>query len=78
MWIKVKDELPELEQPVWMVVNERIIMGCRSNYAGDGWLWCRMYDLPYWIKGKGWDFEPHSDDDYQPTHWMPLPNLPKI
>jgi len=77
-WISVDDELPELEVPIWIYVNGRILMGCRSNYAGEGWVWCRLYDMPFYMKHRDdkWDFEPYSDDDYQPTHWKPLPKPP--
>lgn len=83
-WIKVDDKLPNLETPVWMYLGDKIKMGCRSNYGGEGWLWCALEYGPYYNEyyiekyGHPWDFCPISDDDYQPTHWMPLPKPPKL
>ena len=82
-WISIEDRLPELERPVWMYVDNRIMMGCRSEIEYKTWLWCRLHDIPYYSEhykdmyGYPWDFDPISDDDYQPTHWMPLPEPPK-
>lgn len=78
-WISVEDSLPELEQPIWMYFDGKIKMGCRSNYANEGWLWCALDYMPYWIKStQEWDIEPISDDDYKVSYWMPLPKPPKL
>ena len=77
-WISVNNELPELEQPIWMYFDGKIKMGCLSNYGNEGWLWCALDYMPYCIKStQKWDIEPISDDDYKVTHWMPLPKPPK-
>jgi len=34
-----------------------------------GYIWCQSYYL---------DGEGQSDDDYAPTHWMPLPKEPSV
>lgn len=79
-WINVKDELPDLEQPVWMIEKDRIIIGCLCNYDGGGVIWCLIDKLHYGeyfrkTKGYPWDFDIESDDEYRPTHWEPLPDL---
>lgn len=39
------------------------------------WLWGKCYGS-IWHNGKKWDGHIESDDDYQPTHFMYLPEAP--
>jgi len=39
------------------------------------WLWGNAYSS-IWHTGVNWDADNETDDDYQPTHWMSLPNPP--
>jgi hypothetical protein len=78
-WVKVEDELPSLDVPVWILIpdsNEPII-GCRTD-DGEGWVWARCYSLAdcYWNKEtQRWEVDNcEADDDYHPTHWQYLPN----
>jgi hypothetical protein len=74
-WIPVTERLPEMDVPVWLAEAGDIYVGGRSD-SGDGWLWCNCY-CSHYFTDKGWacgDME--MDDDYQPTHWMPLPEPP--
>lgn len=67
-WISVEERLPEMETPVIAMVGKNIYALARVDYD-EGWLWaicgCDLSDIR--------DYE--ADDDYQPTHWLPL-NIP--
>lgn len=72
-WISVEERLPEFAVPVWLRENDRAYIGGRE-YDGDGWLWGRCYSSPYWVeKARAWSADIEWDDEYKPTHWMPLP-----
>ena len=81
-WISVKDRTPEEGVPVWVIESDYqgpIIM--EYNYVvgedHDFWAWCRVYDVPGYYKGKWHSDSAEHDDDYEVTHWMPLPEPPK-
>ena len=86
-WISVKDRLPENGKPVWAIIPEMktpiMLERFYSNELEDeddnecyGWIWCRIYDVPMIINGE-WCYDSEWDDEYLPTHWMPLPEPPK-
>ena len=75
MWIKVSEKLPDLDVPVWLYEAGRIYLGGRVE--DDGWLWAQCYGQIWWTSNPGWKGDLESDDDYAPTHWMPLPEPPK-
>ena len=79
-WINSKERLPDEYEAVWMRFdNNTMFIGCIS-YAGDpeGWLWCNSYGTFWWDDKKArWECDAEADDQYLPTHWMPLPEPPK-
>ena len=79
-WVKVSDELPEIDTPVFA--------GWFTKYAGefifhkfvrtleqgeDGWVWLWSKNTDIFISDN--DFY-EQDDDYPITHWQPLPLPP--
>lgn len=76
-WINVKDQLPPLDEPVWIFEPpDRIYVGCRSD-SGDGWLWCDCY-YTIWFDGDKWHAGDAEEEDINPVAWMPLPQPPKM
>lgn len=75
-WISVDTGLPPLDVPVWLVTNNGgIFIGCRSDDAG-GWLWGNCYG-DFWLDSNNkWRTDTCETDDYNVTHWMPLPAPP--
>lgn len=44
------------------------------EHADEGWHYTCCYVLPDYV-GPGWKtLDAEWDDDYQPTHWTPLPS----
>lgn len=78
-WVKCSDRMPGFDELVWLYQKEipRIFIGCRCDDS-DGWLWGRAYSVPHFNSfAENWEpLEVEVDDDYQPTHWMPLPDPP--
>jgi hypothetical protein len=76
-WIPVAERLPELDQPVWLYESGRAFIGCRSD-GGGGWLWAQCYVVPSLDDQGNWQaVDADADDDYQPTLWQPLPDVPR-
>ena len=79
-WISVKDRLPKMGKNVLTIEKSGYdgspVLGVMARAEGDeGWAWAKVYsyiDL--------YDADAELDDNYQPTHWMPLPEppVPKI
>jgi hypothetical protein len=62
------------ETPVWLVSKDGSIWIGEHCYEGDGWLWGNCYMSVYQRADDSWGrSDCNVDDDYQPTHWMPLP-----
>ena len=75
-WIKCSDRLPELDTPVWLRMPENIMLVGERGSSTDGWMWARCYDFYFNADGK-WDSnESDASDEYEPTHWQPLPTPP--
>lgn len=76
-WISVKDRLPELDQDVLVYAKGK----------EDGFLDCThivisqryTFHIFEWDKGvEEWQAPwPYFNRNYEVTHWMPLPELPK-
>lgn len=80
-WIKCSESLPPFNIPVWLAQKDtpKIFIGLRDDGDADGWVWCKSYYVPYFSEPKQeWESDDAEfDDDYQPTHWMPLPTPPR-
>lgn len=72
-WIAIEDNLPEFDQPVWFYPQG--IIGCRCDCGDEGYLWGNSYGMFWRGKDNVWQCDGEVDDDYQPTHWMPLPRM---
>lgn len=76
-WISLKEKHPEENQTVWACnINTGYVALCCLVYE-DGWLWAKSNGLIYSENGKIVS-ECETDDDYDFTHWIPLPELPII
>ena len=60
---------PTLTWPVWI--------GTYSDSGEEGLVPTKAYSEPDFYDGKWVADDAEWDDDYQPTHWHPLPELPK-
>ena len=69
-WINVKDKLPEENETVWIHGDGWTSLG--GLVYNEGWLWAVAYDAPSLENGKI-QCELYADDEYNVTHWMPLP-----
>ena len=69
--------LPPLGQMVWLYEAGRgPWIGSRDDVDGEGWLWSDTGGR-IWHDGVKWDGE-GEQDDYHPTHWLPLPEPPVV
>lgn len=77
-WVDCNERLPDLIQDkdysenVLAWCNNQLLIMCLFWVNGvdehdSGYIWCQSY----YIDGEG-----QSDDEYAPTHWMPLPKEP--
>jgi len=76
-WIPTKDKLPKESQTVWAYNNKTkfIALACLT-YQEDTWLWAVSNGIIY-SENNEIISECELDDDYDFTHWMELPQLPK-
>ena len=75
-WVNVDDNLPDENQTVWACnIKKGWVMLACLIYE-DGWLWAVSNGLIYAEDGKIVS-ECEMDDDYEVTHWIALPELPK-
>lgn len=73
-WISVEDHLPELLQVVlgWTKAGELGVFA-RDDRGGDGWVWARQAFSWNLADADGLEV----DDDFDLTHWTPLPLGPE-
>jgi hypothetical protein len=77
-WKKVEEELPDFDVPVWGKVGDEMLLLERCDLGGEeGWLFGRVYDIPFQSGGRWASDCCDVDDEYLPTHWMYLPEFPK-
>ena len=78
-WIKCSDRTPPESQPVWLWDGNRLWIGA-YEYCNDdpgGWFYGMGYGERWNSFYARWELMDNDwDDDYQPTHWMPLPEPP--
>lgn len=67
-WIPVTERLPEMKTDVLMYFRDdkNAKAGFLCDVDEDRSMWCAYTDGGF-----------YTDCDYEPTHWMPLPNPPK-
>lgn len=67
-WISVKDRLPECGVSVLIHFKSGLNMaaGFLQDVDEDRTMWCAYTDDGF-----------YADCDYEPSHWMPLPEPPK-
>jgi hypothetical protein len=81
-WINCEKQTPPEGIPVWLFQHDRVSPWVGAyEYCGDdpgGWFYGNTYGSEYW-DGSNWKaFDNEWDDEYRPTHWMPLPDPPVI
>ena len=80
-WIALKDARPDENETVWLYnnVSRFLALGCRAWVGGDskesGWLWSLSNGTIY-SENRKIVSEGEAYDDYEFTHWCPLPTLP--
>jgi len=80
-WTRITDDpatLPPMGEIVFLADDEDMWVGDRGGADGDGdnWLWSWAEYGPYY-NGSNWQCDWCEADEYQPTHWHPLPALPE-
>ena len=78
-WIALQDALPDENETVWLYhnVSRFLALGCRI-YPQDeenGWLWAVSNGTIY-SENRKIVAECEADDNYEFTHFCPLPILP--
>lgn len=75
-WININKELPPELETVWACNPDTgsVSLAC-IIYEDDGWLWAVSNGIVYSEKGKIIS-ECVCDDQYDFTHWKPLPKIP--
>lgn len=75
-WINVNDQLPQENQTVWACNSKTKYVNLMCLvYDEDGWLWAETNGVIFSENGFIVS-ECELDDDYDITHWHPLPKLP--
>lgn len=74
-WIETKNKMPKENQTVWLfnINTGWVNLGCRV-YVDSGWLWAITNGVIY-NENNCIVSECELDDDYNVTHWSPLPEL---
>lgn len=75
-WTSVKDELPPMDEIVYLWDGEKIWSGGRGMVDSQHWLYGNSYGHHWYdYKQQKWFGDIETDDDYQPIMWKhkPLP-----
>jgi Protein of unknown function (DUF551) len=74
-WISVDDQLPAIEVLVLGWTSEGALgVFSRASLDEDGWSWERQADFADLANPAGLE----CDDEYEVTHWMPIPEGPRV
>lgn len=73
-WVSVDIQLPPEDVPVWLHGPRHTWIGCRTYVVGEGWFWAECGQP--WVEDGNWTADVADFDDYEATHWRPLPTLP--
>ena len=70
---------PAKDEIVWLYEKETnsIRLGSHTYLKDVGWVWTVSYDEAVFEENGEIKIETEYDDDYEITHWFPLPSLPK-
>lgn len=74
-WQRITEHAPQCGDVCWLWDGRTMWIGGRDMVDSEHWLWGKCYGS-IWHNGKKWDGHIESDDDYQPTHFMYLPEAP--
>ena len=80
-WIKCSEKTPPEKEPVWLFDGKDMWIGSYEYCDDDpgGWFYGKGYGLTWnQFHGKHELTDNEWDDDYQPSHWMPLPEPPAV
>lgn len=79
-WIGIEEQMPALDTPVWLYDGNKVFIGglIIVNVGDDPFhAWASTYMMNVYFEKDGtWSADFEYDDDYFPTHWMPLPTPP--
>lgn len=71
-WIKTSERLPDTSDNVLAVMDGKVYVMAYFEIIHEGKshrVWGMVYDVL--------DGDAYYDDEYEPTYWMPLPQLPQ-
>ncbi len=71
-WIKCSDELPPIDAPVFLHAGKIAGIGARASLNDGTWGWGWSLSEPI-LDEAGWFVEGYELDDFEPSHWHPLP-----
>ena len=76
-WISVDEQLPPENQTVFLLNNKSnsIWIGCHVYLINEGWFWATSNGNNLYINANEIVAECEIDDDYEITHWHPLPKI---
>jgi hypothetical protein len=80
-WVLASERKPPEDVPVWCSIDGGEPWAGTYSYAdgdedGSGWAWMRCDSRPYMHRGEWTCYDIEWDDQYDVTHWMPLPMPP--
>lgn len=76
-WVSVEDVLPPIGELVWVVERDKTIRLATRYEAMGVWTWAIVRD-GYFENQNGSITADAEIEDITPTHWHPLPKLPKL
>lgn len=75
-WKSVKDELPKEGETVWITDIKSNFVTLGALIYCDGWMWS-ISNGDVYAKDGSIVSDCELEDDYDITHWIELPKLPK-